>query len=126
MQQGGCYFLDFRRHGRREKNRLTIPRELLNNPLDIGHESHIEHAIGFVQNEETKLAQIAVVLMDQVQEASWGRDDDVDSFDQSSDLRPLPDAAEYRRMADLGESTDCADIFRDLNHEFASGGKNQA
>ena len=41
-------------------------------------------------------------------------------------LRPLPDAAKDRRMADLRESSDGADVFRDLNHEFARGGKNQA
>jgi len=84
---------------------------LLDDPLDIGHESHVEHAIGFVQYEKTKLAQIAVILMDQVQEATWGRDDDVDPFDQRRDLRPLPNTAEDRRMADLGESADGADVL---------------
>ena len=42
--------LDFRRHCRREKQRLTRKRHHFADALNIGNKAHIEHTVGFVDH----------------------------------------------------------------------------
>jgi hypothetical protein len=44
--------LDFRRHGGREEQRLPGERDELDDPLDVGNEAHVEHPVGFVDDQK--------------------------------------------------------------------------
>ena len=43
---------DFRRHGRGEEQRLAGERNQLADALDVGNEAHVEHAVGFVDDQQ--------------------------------------------------------------------------
>ena len=54
--------------------------------LDILHEAHVEHFVGFVQNQETDLVQFERTAADVVQHAPRRADDDVDAPRQAAQL----------------------------------------
>ena len=43
--------LDFRRHGGREEQRLPLLRQAADDSPNVGHEAHVEHPVGFVEDE---------------------------------------------------------------------------
>lgn len=66
LQEPVGQLLDFRRHGGREEQRLPGKRDHLGDALDIGNEAHIQHTVGFVDDEDfhaghQKLAALAMV-----------------------------------------------------------------
>jgi hypothetical protein len=42
---------DLRRHRRREEQRLAFARDAAEDALDVGEKPHVEHAVGFVEDE---------------------------------------------------------------------------
>src|ERR1039458_3755891 len=52
VQEGIGDTLDFRRHGRREEQGLARERHQLADALDVGDEAHVEHAVGFVDDQQ--------------------------------------------------------------------------
>ena len=42
-------------HRGREEHRLAVSGQLRNDALDVGKESHVEHFVGFVENEDANL-----------------------------------------------------------------------
>ena len=52
VQEGVGDALDFRRHGGGEEQRLPRERHQLADALDVGDETHVEHAVGFVDDQQ--------------------------------------------------------------------------
>jgi hypothetical protein len=44
--------LDFGRHGGREEQRLTGERDEFDDALDVGNEAHVEHPVGFIDDQQ--------------------------------------------------------------------------
>ena len=61
---------DLRRHRGREEHRLTLSGHVTQDALDLRLESHIEHAIRFVEHENDNLLQRHRALFDMVIEAA--------------------------------------------------------
>ena len=71
--------LDRFRHGRREEQGLPLLRNQLHDLPQRVDEAEIKHLIGLVEDEDLDLAQREVPLLDQIDQPSRRRHDDVDA-----------------------------------------------
>ena len=71
---------DFRRHGCREDHRLAFGRKMADNPPDIGKEPHIQHLIGFIQNQHFQPGKIDAVATDMVKQTTGAGHNDIGSL----------------------------------------------
>ena len=73
--------------------RLAVGRKQFDNPPDVGHEAHVEHAIGFVQHEHLDRIELQAALVVEVEQTAGRGDDDVDTAAEQLHLRHLADTA---------------------------------
>jgi hypothetical protein len=85
---------DLVRERRREQKILAILRQHVEYFADVADETHVEHAIRFVQHEDVHIGQPDGFLLQVVEQSPGGRDDDVDALPQGRDLRIDTDSAE--------------------------------
>ena len=72
-------FGDGARHRRREHQCLPVRRKLGDDFADIVNEAHVEHAIGFIQDETLDFAEAKRIAFDQIEEPAGRGDQDVDA-----------------------------------------------
>jgi len=111
---------DFLRHGGGEEQRLPLTRHHSDDALDVMDESHVEHAIGFVEHQHLDLVEAQRTLLHEIEQAP-GR--------SHQNLQPARDAADLpvdRHAADRqfnGERADVpaisAEAVGDLAGQFA-------
>ena len=82
-------------------------------------EAHVEHAVGFVEHQMLYLREIGVTLLDEVEEPTRRRDQQVTAAAQAVDLRTLADAAEDDQRAQVLVATIGAGAVGDLGRELA-------
>jgi hypothetical protein len=81
--------LDGVRHGGREHQRLPLPREQLEDPVDLGQEAHVEHVVRLVEHQVLDAVELERAPLQVVEEAAGGGHDDVRAPAQGADLRPI-------------------------------------
>ncbi|MCB9533683.1 MAG: hypothetical protein H6698_05120 [Myxococcales bacterium] len=91
---------DRTRHRRREEQVLPLGRQHAEHAPDVVDEPHVEHAVRLVEDEEVHATEVDEAAPDEVEEATRGRDQDVERLLQLADLRVLVDAAEDDHGAD--------------------------
>lgn len=111
---------DLGRHSCREKECLLLRREDSEELLHIMDESHIEHTICLIEDEELDIAEGYMFLIHEVKEASWCRDEDIDSISESIYLCSLSDATEYDGRAKSCVSSIRLKALTDLDSELTS------
>ena len=116
---------DVLRHGRREEQRVALRRHELENAPHVAHEAHVEHPVGFIEDEGADLVQAQVALVDEIEQTTWRRDEDVDPARDRRHLRPLADAAEDHRVRDPHVATVGMDALADLDGKLARRRKDQ-
>ena len=62
--------LDFRRHGRREEQRLAGEGQELADALDVGDEAHIEHAVGLVDDQDFDAVEQQLAALEMIEQAA--------------------------------------------------------
>ena len=82
------------RHRRGEEERLASFGEKPDHLSHVMDESHVEHAVCFVDDEDLKPIEAQVALIDQVEEAPWGGYENFGSSSECLNLGILTDAAE--------------------------------
>jgi hypothetical protein len=97
VQQLGGEVGDVLGEGRREQQVLAFGRQLGQDLLDVMDEAHVEHAVGFVEDEDFHVRQIDGFLVGQVEQATWAGDQHVEALGHGLDLRIHADAAEDHR-----------------------------
>mmetsp|Transcript_49533 Transcript_49533/g.105967 ORF Transcript_49533/g.105967 Transcript_49533/m.105967 type:complete len:231 (+) Transcript_49533:524-1216(+) len=95
--------LDFPRHSRTEKQRLTLPPEVVQCVADLFLEAEVHHAIGLVHTEVPALRHGHALLGEQVIEPTGRRDDHVGSLPQLLGLGGGTEAADGKHCAQLRE-----------------------
>ena len=91
-QNPGGEPLDLRRQGGGKEQGLPVGGNLFHNPPHVGQETHVEHAIDFVEDENVDVAKIYRALFEQIEQPAGRRADDVGA------ARPLrPSACRSRR-----------------------------
>ena len=77
----------------REHQRLPLPRECIDDFADVRKKAHVQHAVGFIKDQELQRREISEALAHQIEQSTGSGDDDFEAFFQGHGLRPLPDAA---------------------------------
>ena len=73
---------DLRRHGGGEEQRLARERHQLADALDVGDEAHVEHAVGFVDDEKLDAGEQQPAALGMIEQAARRRDQHVDAARQ--------------------------------------------
>ncbi len=80
--------------GRREQQVLALRRQTREDLLDVMDEAHVEHAVGFVQDQDLHMGEVDAALTHQVQQAAGAGHQHVDALGQGLHLGIHADAAE--------------------------------
>lgn len=83
-------------------------------------ESHIEHTVGFIEDEELDMPKIDESLLHEIEEATWSCYEDIDSLREGIDLTMLSDSSEYYLRPEIRIATIVREALLDLDREFAS------
>ena len=124
-EQFACELADFAWHRRREEEVLAFRRQVTHELADVVDEAHVEHAVGFVEHEDFSLREVDSALADEVEQAAWRCDENVDAALHALALRAFADTTENGRDADLHEAAVVAEAVCDLGCEFAGGGQDK-
>src|SRR5690625_1326518 len=120
-----CQRCDTLRHRRREEKGLTLGGKLRENSFHIVNETHVEHSVGFVEDEDFQFAQVDLLLLKEVEEPSRCGDEDIGTGFERADLRSLSDAAVNDGVAQWEMFSVFGKILCDLACEFAGRCQNQ-
>ena len=126
MQQAVGEGPDLVREGRREEQVLALLRQQREDLLDVADEAHVEHVVGFVEDQDLDARQIEGALADMVEQAARGGNQDVDALAQGVDLRIDADTAEHHHRGQWHVLAIGLDRFFHLRREFAGRGEDQA
>ena len=110
---------------RREHQRLTRRRCLIEDTSDVGQETHVGHAVGFVDHDIFGLTEVDRSLVNEVLESTWGSDEDVNTPPELVLLWPVPNPAVYGRHVPAVCLRQRHQIFLDLLSQLASRRQNQ-
>lgn len=72
-----------------EHQRLPVGADLADNLPDLGLETHVQHTIGLVHDEVGDTAQVCLARLKHVNQATGGRDDDLNTTLKITDLGTL-------------------------------------
>ncbi len=112
-------------HRRAEEERLTLGRDVAENPLDVGQEAHVEHPVGLVEDEDLETGELGVGLLHVVEQATGRCHDDVDAAPERVFLGVHPHAAVDGGSRDRRVHREVVDVFQDLQGEFAGRTQDQ-
>ena len=118
-------FLDLGREGGREEHGLTFPRQALHDAADVGHEAHVQHPVGLVEDEEFDLVELDGLLLEVIEQPPRSGHDDLHAAAQFLDLWLDVHAAIDRRGAQRQIFAVLTHGFIDLQHELARGGEHE-
>ena len=119
-QVGGGDALDDGRHGGREQRRLMAIRRFFQDAFDIVDKAHAQHFIGFVQHQRLQLGQVERPLVQVIDDAARGADDDVHAAAQGRQLRAVALTAVDRQHVEAGNVGGVhLERFGDLDGQFA-------
>ena len=116
---------DFVGHGGGEEEGLAFFGEGAEDAANVGEEAHVEHAVGFVEDEDFEVLEVGVGGAEMVEEAAGGGDDDVDAGAEGVFLRAHADAAVDGCAGDGGVGGHFEEVGVDLRGEFAGGGEDE-
>ena len=112
--------LDDGRHGGREQGRLMAVRRFFQDAFDIVDKAHAQHFIGFIQHQRFQLGQVERTLVQVIDDAARGADDDVHAAAQGRQLRAVALAAVDRQHVEAGNVGGVhLERFGDLDGQFA-------
>ncbi|CAB4585482.1 unannotated protein [freshwater metagenome] len=83
----GDELVDVTVEGGGPQHRLTGGRGHVEDAADVGHEPEVGHAVGFVDHAHLDRAEVAVALVDEVEQPARGGDDDRRALAERVDLR---------------------------------------
>ena len=118
-------FLNLRRHGRGVEQRLAREGQLLADLFDIRDEAHVEHAVGFVDDEDVDLAQHQLAAAEMIHQAARCRDQHVHATIQLAVLIVEGGAADEQRHRKLVVFAVLLEILGHLGGEFAGRFQNE-
>ena len=116
---------DPRRHGGREERRLPLGRGLLQDPLDVLDEAHVEHLVGLVEDEEADVVEVERAAAHVVHDAAGRADHDLDAALQAAELPLVRLAAVDRQRLDLLVAAVLVQRLGDLDRQLAGRAEDQ-
>ena len=84
-------------------------------------ESHVEHAVGLVEDEAIHVGEIDIALPYEVEQTPGRGDEDIGAAAQTFGLRLLVHPAVYHRVAQIGVFAVLGELLLDLYGQLARG-----
>ena len=116
---------DFRRHRRREEQRLPLGGKRREDALHVGPEAHVEHPVRFVEHEHLERAEAHRGVPHVIHQAAGRGDDDVDVRLERLLLLGHLDAAEDGDARHGRVIREALHLIFDLHGELSRGRENQ-
>src|SRR6266436_1168670 len=116
---------DFRRHGRAEQKRLAVGRDLGHDPIELRRESHVEHSIGLVENQDLEIVERDVLAFHVIEQPARSGDHYIHSAEERLRLRLDANPAEDRDDAKVGVFAVLPKALLDLCGQLARRSQNQ-
>ena len=114
-----------RRHGGREEQGLSLGGQFGDHFAYVVDESHVEHAIGLIQDEKLDIVQMNEALLHEVEQSARCGYQDIHATLQSVHLWLLSHATEDHQVLQGQFSAVGRDVLSDLDGEFACGRKDK-
>ncbi len=118
-QEGIGEALDFRRHGRREEQRLAGEGQELADPLDVRDEAHVEHAVGLVDDQNLDAGHQELAALEMIEQPAGRGDQHVGAAVELLLLVVEGYAADQKRHRKLVVAAVFVEILLDLRGKFA-------
>lgn len=125
LQESIGELLDLRRHGCREEQRLASERDHLGDAFDIGDETHVEHAVGLVDDEDLDAAHQELAALEMVEQAAGRADQHIGAALELAVLVFEGNAADQEGDVEAVVLAVFLEILGDLSGEFARRFENQ-
>ena len=110
---------DFLRHGGREEKRLPGEGNELADSLDVRDEAHVEHAVGFVDDQDFDAGQQQLAAVGKIEQPAGCRDQNVGAAHDLRFLVAEGHAADQQRDVELMVYPVAGEALFDLGGEFA-------
>jgi len=110
---------DLRRHGGGEEQRLAREWNKLADALDVGNETHVEHAVGLVDHQQLDAGEQEPSALEMVEQPARGRNEDVDAAGELGILVVERDPADQQRDVELLPGAVLFETFLNLRGKFA-------
>jgi len=117
--------LDRRRDGRGEEKRLVLGRQGVHYAADARPKSHVEHAVGLIEDKDLHAREAHVVVLHEVEQAPRGGDEEVAAGLELLDLLLELGAAHDDDRALTGLLAHDLDDVVDLRGELAGRGDDE-
>jgi len=114
--------LDRFRHGSREEQSLARVGRSGHDKVDVIDKAHVQHFIGFVEDDGRNVAQVDSAALHVVDEAARGGDDDLRALAQAAQLAFHILTAVDRQGLNVGELSQMVQFFGDLHSKFTGRG----
>ena len=125
VQQLAGQIGDVFREGCREQQVLALGRQLGEDLLHVMNKAHVEHAVGFVEDEDFHMRQVDGALVGQVEQAAGAGHQYVDAFGQGLHLRVHANAAEDAGADEFQIAGIQLEAVMHLGGQFAGRGQHQ-
>ena len=119
MQEGFGDAADFGRHRRGEEQRLPRERDHLADAFDVGNEAHVQHAVGFVDDQQFDAGEQQAAALGMVEQPAGGCDQHVDAARQLGVLVAERNAADQKRDVEFLAGAVFVEVLLHLGGEFA-------
>ena len=124
FQQAVSQSLNRFRHGSREQDSLMTTGDCRSDFLNVTDEAHVEHAVGFIKDENFNAAETNMALTDQIHQTTRRSDQNMDALCQCLDLRANGNTAEYNGRTQAKMTAVRADAVANLAGQLAGWCKN--
>ena len=113
-------------HRGREEHRLALLRHLAQNELDVVAEAHVEHFVGFIENDFGGVLQLQGATLDVVHDAAGCTDNNLNTTLQGAELTVVGAAAVNRHYHQAAlVFAQLLNFARNLHRELAGGAEHQ-
>ena len=109
---------DFRWHGGGEEKGVADRRQQSDDSLDVGNEAHVQHPVGFVDDQDLDVVHQQVAAVEQIDQAPRRRDQHVHPPFDDLDLLVQGMAADQQRLGQLVVFAVGLEAFRHLGRQF--------
>ena len=98
---------------------MPLARTFFEDAAHVRQETHVQHAVGFVEDDMLHPVELAVALLNMIEQSARRGDQNVHAGAEGIVLFAVTDAAEDHGDAQIGEACEIADGGLDLGGEFA-------
>src|SRR6478672_11729173 len=103
---------------RREEQALAVGRDLVEARRDLGHEAHLGHVVGLVEDGDRDVVHLDGAALEEVVEAPRRRDEDVDALVEGVDLGRVAETTGDELVAQAGDVHERLECVGDLHREL--------